>query len=99
MEVLKFEKKKSKTEQAIEILSFLNEKTGRRYRPTPVNLKFILARMKEGYTTDEIRAVVAMKCREWTGNDKMDPYLRPATLFNCEKFNQYAGLLGDDDDD
>jgi uncharacterized phage protein (TIGR02220 family) len=30
--------------------------------------------------------------REWKGTE-MDMYLRPATLFNCAKFNSYAGML------
>ena len=42
---------------------------------------------------EECRAVVALKCREWGQDDKMEKYLRPATLFNREKFNQYAGEL------
>ena len=96
MEIVQL-KQKSKSDQAKDILEFLNMKTGRRYRPTPVNLNFILARMKEGYTTEEIRAVIAIQCREWLHDDVMHKYLRPATLFNCEKFNQYAGLLGEEE--
>lgn len=87
------ENKKTKRQQAEEVIAFLNEKTGRRYKPTKVNLDFILARFKEGYTIEEVRAVVALMCREWLEDDKMNRYLRPSTLFNCEKFNQYYGLL------
>ncbi|MES0444946.1 MAG: conserved phage C-terminal domain-containing protein [Desulfobacterales bacterium] len=90
-------KKQSKKEKAEGVLNFLNEKTGRRFRPTPVNLKFITARMDEGYTVEDMRAVVAMKCREWPKGHEMNGFLRPATLFNCEKFNSYAGFLGDDE--
>jgi len=96
LEVLNFEKKQSKKEQATEIIQFLNLKTGRRYRPTQVNLNFIYARLKEGYTIEEIRAVIAMKVREWQYDDLMSKYLRPATLFNNVNFNQYAGELGED---
>jgi uncharacterized phage protein (TIGR02220 family) len=78
---------------AIEVLNFLNEKANRRYRSTPVNLGFIKARLAEGYTAAECRQVIAKKCREWMADDKMAEYLRPATLFNREKFNQYAGEL------
>lgn len=86
-------KQKSKREVAEEILAFLNMKTGRRYKPVDVNLNFIYARLKEGHTIEEIRAVVAMKVREWQYDDKMCKYLRPATLFNCKLFNQYVGEL------
>lgn len=87
------EEPKSRTAKAEEVLEFLNMKAGRNYRPTRVNLEFIEARLKEGYTVDECKQVVAMKVREWRGSE-MDMYLRPATLFNCAKFNSYAGMLG-----
>jgi uncharacterized phage protein (TIGR02220 family) len=79
--------------QAREVLAFLNEKTGRHYQAVRANLEMIEARLKDGATIDELRAVVAKKCREWTGNEKMAPYLRPATLFNRTKFAQYQGEL------
>jgi uncharacterized phage protein (TIGR02220 family) len=79
---------------AIEILQFLNLKTGRSYRPVPANLDLIMARLKDGATPDELRQVVAKKCREWATDEKMAEYLRPATLFNRTKFAQYQGELG-----
>jgi len=78
---------------AIGVLEFLNVKTGHRFKPTRVNLDLIEARLKEGYTVAELKQVIAMKVREWEHDDKMARYLRPATLFNREKFNQYAGFL------
>lgn len=86
-------KEKTPREEAKAILAFLNEKAGRAYQPTEVNLEFIMARLKEGYTPTQCRQVIAKKCREWLGRDEMAPYLRPATLFNCTKFNNYAGEL------
>ena len=74
------------------ILSFLNEKTGRKYKPVPANLNLISARLKE-YTETELRQVVAKKCREWGKDDKMAEYLRPKTLFNATNFANYAGEL------
>ena len=96
-EILNITPKKTKRQEAEEVIQFLNEKTGRRYRPTQVNLDFVLARFKEGYTLEECRAVIALKCREWMQDDKMCKYLRPATLFNREKFSQYSGCLEDED--
>ena len=78
---------------AIGILNFLNEKTGRHYKPKKVNLDLIIARLKEGTTEEELRQVIAKKCREWTGDATMAMYLRPATLFNRTKFAQYEGEL------
>jgi uncharacterized phage protein (TIGR02220 family) len=93
-EVVRIEEKepRSRAEQAEQVLRFLNEKTGRNFRPTRVNLQFIEARLMEGYTMQDCKMVVAMKVREWKGTE-MDMYLRPATLFNCAKFNSYAGML------
>lgn len=82
-----------KPDDAKAVLEFLNQKSGRNFRPTDVNLKLIKARLKEGYTPTECRQVVVRKCREWQHDDTMSKYLRPATLFNREKFNQYAGEL------
>lgn len=71
--------------QAIEILQFLNKKTGRVYRPVDTNLKLIIARLKTGASVIDCRQVIAKKTREWKGNPKMTEYLRPATLFKEEK--------------
>lgn len=79
---------------ALEILNFLNEKTGKRYQPVPANIEMIVARLKDGATVEEMRMVVAKKCREWSGDEKMAIYLRPATLFNRTKYAQYQGELG-----
>jgi uncharacterized phage protein (TIGR02220 family) len=75
------------------ILAFLNEKTGRRYQPIPANLDFIVARLKDGATDAECRQVIARKSLDWSGDEKMAVYLRPATLFNRVKFAQYQGEL------
>jgi len=77
----------------LEILNFLNEKTGRNYQPVKSNLSMITARLKE-YSKTQLRQVIAKKCREWGTDEKMEQYLRPATLFNATKCAQYVGELG-----
>ena len=79
--------------EARRILEFLNEKTGRKYQPVKANMDKILARFKEGYTSKQLRQIIARKCSEWGPDEKMNVYLRPATLFNREKCAQYAGEL------
>ena len=95
LEVVKSEpqKKRDLHEEAREAIAFLNRKTGRNFRPTQVNTDFVLARLREGYTLQEVKVVVVMKCREWLHDDKMNQFLRPATLFNRTNFNQYAGMI------
>lgn len=78
-----------KDQQAIEILDFLNLKTGRSYRPVVENLRFIRARLNTA-TPEDIKGVIARKTREWL-NTEQAKYLRPATLFNATKFEQYLG--------
>jgi len=78
---------------AVQVLKFLNEKTGRAYRPVDTNLKLIIARLKSGATVTECYQVIAKKTREWKNHAEMDQYLRPATLFNATKFEQYVGEL------
>jgi uncharacterized phage protein (TIGR02220 family) len=75
--------------QASDVLNFLNEKTKSRFRDE-VNQKLIIARLKSGASVDDCRAVIARKFRDWNNTD-MKKYLRPATLFNAIKFEQYLG--------
>ena len=84
---------KTYRKEAKRIIHELNKKTNRRYRPTETNLRLIISRYKEGFTTQEMLAVIAIQCREWIGTDQ-EMYLRPATLFNATKFNQYVGKVG-----
>lgn len=79
---------------AADILSHLNKRAGRSYQPVKANLSLIVARMKEGATADECRAVIDAKVAEWAGNPAMQTYLRPETLFGATKFAGYVGQLG-----
>ena len=83
-----------KPDDAREVLNFLNEKTGLHFRDVPTNMKLIQARLKEGATVQDCRAVIAIQRRQWKDDDKMRDYLRPATLFNATKFWQYHGKVG-----
>lgn len=74
-----------------EIISYLNEKAGTSFRNVKSNDDFIIARLKEGATLDDLRAVIDLKCKDWIGKPE-SKYLRPETLFNATKFNSYVGL-------
>ena len=72
------------------IISRLNELTGRRYKSeAPENLELVGTLLDRGYTVEDIIRVVNRKSAEWLGSEKMRPYLRPSTLFNPEKFDEY----------
>lgn len=76
------------------VLSHLNEKANRSFQPVPANTKLIAARIREGATVDQLKAVVDAKVAEWGFDPKMSAYLRPETLFGATKFAQYVGALG-----
>ena len=82
--------KLTEKDTCIECLNYLNEKSKRNYKPVKVNLDFIKARLKEGYSKDEIYHVIDVKVSEWINDDFMNKFLRPATLFNATKFSQYV---------
>ena len=75
------------------ILAFLIKRSGKKFKHVPANLKLITARLSEGSSESELLAVINYKCNEWENDPKMAKYIRPATLFNAEKFNQYVGEL------
>ena len=85
--------------EANAVLSFLNEKVGRAYRlceadgRESVNVEMIRARLQSGATVEQCRQVIVRKARQWQRDPKMEPYLRPATLFNREKFESYLAEL------
>lgn len=83
----------SKPDIASKIIDYLNQKTGSKFRPVKSNTSLIKARIREGHDLETITAVIDRKCIEWLNDPKMSQYLRPATLFNAEKFNTYAGQL------
>lgn len=71
-----------------EIIQYLNDVCGTRYRyQTKGTQEHINARLKEGYTVDDFKAVIDKKFEEWHGTD-MEKFLRPETLF-AGKFESY----------
>lgn len=83
---------------AITVLDFLNVKTGKNFRPIDVNLDFIVNRLKSGATVQQCKTLIMRKIRDWDGNEEMQKYLRPSTLFNRTKFEQYLGEVLDPDE-
>ena len=78
-----------KPDESIIVLEFLNKVTGRQYRPVAANLDMIRARIKEGYSVVDLKAIVAEKTTQWQYDEVQSRYLRPATLFNRTKCAQY----------
>lgn len=71
------------------VISYLNEKTGSKFKwQSKDSQKHINARVTEGYTFDDFKKVIDIKCAEWLGDARMCKYLRPSTLFGT-KFEAY----------
>lgn len=72
-----------------EIIDYLNQKTGKHFRKNIANTaRAINARIKEGFTVDDFKAVIDKKVIEWGKDERMKQYLRPQTLFGT-KFESY----------
>ncbi|MCS8616174.1 phage replisome organizer N-terminal domain-containing protein [Latilactobacillus curvatus] len=70
-----------------EIISYLNQVTGKSFKNVETHKKLIRARWHEKATLDDFKKVIDNKSSEWLGTD-MAKYLQPSTLFGS-KFDQY----------
>jgi len=74
---------------AKEAIEYLNKKTGSRFKADlESNLTPIIAKLKAGYTRENIGYVIDVKCQEWMGTD-MEKHLNPTTLFRPANFDKY----------
>lgn len=75
-------------------IEYLNERAGTRFQPVEATLKLPAARvLYDGATEADLRAVVDAKAAEAERGEFDRKYLRPATLFNAEKFAGYVGQV------
>ena len=89
-------------QQVDEILTYLNEKADKRLKlKNRTNRKLIGARLKEGYTVEDCKAVIDAQVALWLGDARMAIYLRPQTLFrptNIETYLQNARAMQNEND-
>lgn len=70
------------------VISYLNDKTGLKYKATSkATRQHIHARIEEGFTVEDFKTVIDKKCADWVGTE-WEQYLRPSTLFGT-KFESY----------
>ena len=86
-------KKKEKEQQIKEVVEYLNIKANRNYRPGTTKTKSLISARLKDYTVEDLKAVIDFKVGEWLENEKMNKYLRPETLFNETKFENYINEL------
>ena len=70
------------------VVDYLNSKAGTRYKHSSEDTrKHIRARVNDGYTLDDFKAVIDRKVAEWKDTE-WAKFLRPSTLFGS-KFESY----------
>lgn len=73
----------------VEVIQYLNVKTGKSYRPTTKRyVNMIKKLLEEGYTVENMKSVIDRKVDEWAEDYKFYKYLQPSTLFG-QKFEEY----------
>ncbi|WP_427034419.1 conserved phage C-terminal domain-containing protein [Enterobacter cloacae] len=77
------------TDNAILVLTHLNQVSGSRYKKSKTSLENIRARLREGYSVHDLQLVIDLKHEHWSGNDDQYQYMRPETLFGPKKFESY----------
>ncbi|MCP1629648.1 putative phage protein (TIGR02220 family) [Citrobacter amalonaticus] len=77
------------TDNAILVLTHLNQVSGSRYQKSKTSLENIRARLREGYSVADLQLVIDLKHEHWHGNDEQYQYMRPETLFGPKKFEGY----------
>jgi phage replication O-like protein O len=76
-----------------DVISYLNEKANKRFKNTPAIHKNINARIKEGHSIDDLKAVIDHKSIQWGQDRQMIAYLRPSTLFSAKNFESYLSIV------
>lgn len=74
---------------AVVVLEYLKEMTGRKFRGVASDMAVISARLsEEGVDVEGIKLMIERQCKRWKGTEQ-EEYLRPATLFGKSKFDGY----------
>lgn len=58
------------TDNAILVLTHLNQVSGSRYQKSKTSLENIRARLREGYSVADLQLVIDLKHEHWNGNDE-----------------------------
>ena len=87
--LVKYSEDRLSDSMAREVVDYLNERCGRRFKKTKTSMKEIRARLNEGYTADDLKRIIDFKASQWMRDAKMSAYLRPSTLFNATNCMNY----------
>lgn len=80
----------SDNSDAITVLTYFNEVCSSKYKSsTKSHIENINARLSEGHSVEDCKAVIDFKFNEWGSDQRMAGYLRPQTIFSTGKFQGY----------
>ena len=72
------------------IIGYLNEKAGTDFRSsTQATIRLLNSRWQEFDNIKQYLFVIDYVCANWLRDEKMSPYVRPATIFQASKFEGY----------
>lgn len=81
--------KESNNNIYMSIVDYLNEKCGTKYQNTAIEtIQLILEKLSRGFTYEDFKKVIDIKAVDWLGDEKMQKFLRPSTLFG-KNFESY----------
>lgn len=80
-------KKKTNTEKVAEVIEYLNEVTGHRYRTDTVH-KELSARLKE-HSVETCKKIIDAKFKDWENWSDRNKAMNPTTLFRKSNFEKY----------
>ena len=72
-----------------EIIDYLNNAAGKKFKLVGQSAGFIRARIKDGYKIEDFKHVIDVKANQWANDPKMSQYLNPHTLFRPSNFDRY----------
>ena len=77
------------TDEHKNVIDYLNQKAGTRYEyNSSKTITLLNTLFRKGYSVDDMKKVIDIKCKEWLSQETMRKYLRPRTLFS-NKFEDY----------
>jgi len=82
--------------KAQEIIEYFNSCANTTYSlETGSNKSLIISRLKEGYSISEFKFVINKKINDWKSDAQMKKFIRPLTIFNKSKFENYLNENND----
>jgi len=80
-----------------EVIQEINRVTKKNFRTTTeIYRKGIKGRFNDGYTKEQMLAVVRWKQQDWGSDPKQSKFVNPETLFRPGNFDRYLQEIGDD---